>query len=76
MTEDEAVGLWHDDAPVRFRVAVNIFRSLWDDVPETVMVWEGSRVEVEALAAGYAKATVKALPWLHMEVDTVEVIDG
>ena len=58
----------------RFRVTAKIFASVFDDTTDTVLVWEGTRGEIEALAAAYSETRDE--PFLHMEIDTVEVLDA
>ena len=76
-TDDwEALHRWRqadDTTPTRFRVTAKLYGSPFDDEPYSEATWQGTRFQIGEMAGEYAESTDN--PLLHMEIDTVEVLD-
>lgn len=56
-------------------VTANIYTSVFHDHVEHEVTWTGTKAEIEQQAAWYATVEMADYPLLHMEIDTVEVLD-
>lgn len=59
----------------QFRVTANIFLSVFDDDTDITQMWTGTKAEIECQAAEYANKEMADYPFMHMEIDTVEVLN-
>ena len=56
-------------------VTANIYTSVFHDHVDHDVTWTGTKAEIEQQAARHAAEKMADYPWLHMEIDTVEVLD-
>lgn len=76
MSREVAKSGWENaDPESRFTVTAKIFKSVFDDETDITVTWSGTKAEIEQSAARYADEEMSGYPFLHMEIDTVEVLD-
>lgn len=62
-----------DTTPTKFRVTANVYPSPFAEKTCAVCTWTGTRFQIGEMAGEYADESDN--PLLHMEIDTVEVLD-